>query len=114
MRCSEPGHRAPVAIHASRGPGRRAGVVRPQRIYMNDSRHSEMRDEWVALDEAVWTTGSAREILEVWPWESSCLAVQVTWEALTHPKHLADLEYRWTRSGCGASMNEWAAEVTRM
>ena len=28
MRCSEPGHRAVVAIHASRGPGRRAWVVR--------------------------------------------------------------------------------------
>ena len=27
MRCSEPGHRAPVAIHASRGPGR--WLVRP-------------------------------------------------------------------------------------
>ena|SRR5882724_10684054 len=30
MRCSEPGHRAPVAIHASRGPGRllTLGIIR--------------------------------------------------------------------------------------
>ena len=27
MRCSEPGHRVPVAFHAPRGPGRRAWVV---------------------------------------------------------------------------------------
>ena len=28
LACSEPGHRAPVAIHASRGPGREAWAVR--------------------------------------------------------------------------------------
>jgi hypothetical protein len=35
MRCSEPGHRAPVAIHASRGPGR--WVVRPlHELFVSD------------------------------------------------------------------------------
>jgi hypothetical protein len=75
--------------------------------------HDQMRDEWVALDEAIWATGSVREILSVWPWESAVPAVQAAWEALTRPEHLVDLEARWACSAGGTGMNEWAAEVTR-
>jgi hypothetical protein len=78
-----------------------------------ESRLNRMREEWGALDEAVWATASIQEILWTWPWESGSPAVQAAWEALTRPEHLSDLEYRWACSNGGADMNEYAAEVTR-
>jgi hypothetical protein len=79
----------------------------------DESRLNRMREEWAALDEAVWGTASVQEILWTWPWESAYPAVQTAWEVLTRPEHLADLEYRWSCSDGGADMNEYAAEVTR-
>jgi hypothetical protein len=78
-----------------------------------DERILRMRDEWIALDDAIWATGRVREMLAVWPWESSYPTVQAAWEALTRPEHLADLEFRLACFGGGAGMNDWAAAVTR-
>jgi hypothetical protein len=77
------------------------------------SRLDRMRDDWSALDEAVWSTGSAEDILWTWPWESSHPAVRAAWEVLTRPEHLAELERRWALYDNGANMNDYAAAVTR-
>jgi hypothetical protein len=77
-------------------------------------RRERMRDEWLALDAALWTTHSVVEMLTVWPWDSSVPAVQAAWEALTRPEHLADLEYRLAcHDGGSHRMHDWAETVTR-
>jgi hypothetical protein len=70
-----------------------------------------MQDHWDALDEAVLGSGSLENHL-IPPWESSHPAIHATWEKLTNPDNLADLEYWLAFYDNGARMNDWAKEAT--
>ena len=77
----------------------------------DEARLNRMRDEWSELDEVMLVTWQFLDPVGQWPWLSTHPRVVAAWEALTRPELLADLEFRLAY--CGASMNDWAAEVTR-
>jgi hypothetical protein len=78
-----------------------------------NERLRRMQEEWCELDEAMITTFQFLDPLGQWPWLSSHPRVQAAWDALTRPEHLSDLEFRLAYFDGGASMNDWAAAVTR-
>jgi hypothetical protein len=79
----------------------------------DEAKLQRMRDEWCELDQAMIVTFQIIDPVGRWPWQSTHPRVVAAWEALTRPEHLPDLEFRLAYFNDGASMNDWAAAVTR-
>lgn len=79
----------------------------------DDARLQRMQKEWIDLDEAMIVNWQFMSDVGWWPWLSDNPQVMSAWEALTRPEHLADLVFRLAYHDDGATMNDWAATVTR-
>jgi hypothetical protein len=73
---------------------------------------ARLREHWCALDDAIITTGAFLNPQNYWPWEAQHPEIRAAWNALTRPENLADLEEWLASFDGGASMNDWAREVT--
>ena len=76
-----------------------------------DSAHNRLQPEWIALDDAMISSGMA--LRGALPWDCEHPDVAAAWDALTLPQNLSDLENRLTAYDDGRGMNAWAAAVTR-
>ena len=76
-----------------------------------DSAHDRMQAEWIALDDAMMSSG--RALRGALPWDCEHPDVAAAWGALTHPQHLSDLENRLAAYDDRGDVNQWAETVTR-